>query len=379
LNSYCTNKSILVVDDLKLNYLIVKKSLEKFSMQINFIQDPREALQAIKMNPPDLILLDYEMPHINGPELCKLIKSDESMKHIPVIFFTSSTAAATVSEAFASGADDYLNKPVCEPELVSRLGRIFQNQDLSKKLNTKYEDQVSLSRLLSHDLNNYISVFKTSISLLQKSVDLSTDKAVVIQKHFTRLNTTINRMAELVTNVRHLQAIEDNKIELDIVPVKVSDVVKETLFNFQEKIDAKKIEIKIDPTFEQEADKNLILLEKVSALNSVFGNILSNAVKFSHEGSSIDIACKNESDNVVIKIHDHGVGMPADLVQKIFSKTEKTTRAGTQNETGTGFGMPLVKLFMEKYGGHISIESKAVEEYPADHGTEISLSFKKAS
>lgn len=378
MSSFYENKSILVIDDLKLNYLIIKKALEKFSMEILFVQDPRQAMEVIQSKKPDLILLDYEMPHINGPELCKIIKSDMSTREVPVVFFTSSSAAATITTAFAAGADDYLNKPVCEPELLSRLSRIFQNQELSKKLQEKYEEQAALSRLLSHDFNNYISVFKSSMSLLSKNIDMSTEKATVIQKNIDRLNSTISRMTDLVANVRNMQAIEDKKLELQLTPVNVADILKESILNFQEKIDAKNISINFDNTFENESRKNLILLEKISALNSVFGNVLSNAVKFSHNGSSIDIICENNPEAVVIKINDHGVGMPDELVKKIFSKTEKTTRAGTQNETGTGFGMPLVKLFMEKYGGSISIESKPEEAFPQDHGTSISLSFKKA-
>jgi len=378
-SSLYTNKSILVVDDLKLNYLIIKKTLEKFAMQITFIQDPRLAIDEIKKAKPDLILLDYEMPYINGPELCQLIKSDDTIKSIPVVFFTSSSAAETITSAFKAGADDYLNKPVCEPELLSRLGRIFLNQDLSRKLQEKYEDQVSLSRLLSHDLNNYISVFKTSLSLLKKNVLSSEKNEQTIEKNIDRLSNTITKMADLVLNVRNMQAMEDKKIELKLAPTNVNDLIKETLSNFQEKIDAKKIKINFNNQVSDDINtlSNLVLLERVSALNSVFGNILSNAVKFSHEGGSIDIKCQNSDGRVKVEISDHGVGIPDDLVKKIFSKTEKTTRAGTQNETGTGFGMPLVKLFMEKYGGSIEIHSKSEDQHPQDHGTTISLEFKK--
>lgn len=379
--SFYTNKSILVVDDLKLNYLIIKKTLEKFSMQINFIQDPRLALDEIKKNKPDLILLDYEMPFINGPELCKLIKSDDFCKSIPIVFFTSSSAAETITSAFAAGADDYLNKPVCEPELLSRLSRIFQNLDLSRKLQDKYEEQVSLSRLLSHDLNNYISIFKTSLSLLKKNIDSASKNEVSTQKNLERLHNTINKMADLVLNVRNMQAIEDKKIDLNLLPTDVGDLITETVSNFQEKIDEKKLKINFDMQAlgQNSAQSKVVLLERVSALNSVFGNVLSNAVKFSHEGGAIDIAYRDQNDRLQIEIRDHGVGMPDDLVKKIFSKTEKTTRAGTKNETGTGFGMPLVKLFMEKYGGSIDIQSKSEEQHPDDHGTTICLEFKKAA
>ena len=105
----------------------------------------------------------------------------------------------------------------------------------------------------------------------------------------------------------------------------------------------------------------------------MLGNILSNAIKFSHIGGEIKIIVKNVDDSFIeILISDKGIGMPPDLVKSIFSATKPTTRKGTLGEKGTGFGMPLVKLFMDIYDAKIFVNSKMDKE---NSGTEFRLVF----
>ncbi len=89
----------------------------------------------------------------------------------------------------------------------------------------------------------------------------------------------------------------------------------------------------------------------------MFNNILSNAIKFSHSESIIEISSELRGDLVVLKISDHGIGMPEELLNDVFNMNKSTNRRGTQGEMGTGYGMPLVKKFITKFKGRIEIES----------------------
>ncbi len=103
---------------------------------------------------------------------------------------------------------------------------------------------------------------------------------------------------------------------------------------------------------------------------------MTNAIKFSPRGSTIKITTKQDVEGQIkVYISDPGVGMSTELVDDLFDLSKPTSRDGTEGERGTGFGMPLVKKFMQKYGGEISINSKPIEDFPNDHGTEICLRF----
>ena len=85
----------------------------------------------------------------------------------------------------------------------------------------------------------------------------------------------------------------------------------------------------------------------------------------------------SRGDEVALTITDSGIGIPPDLVANLFRFDVKTTRPGTLQEKGTGFGMPVVKKFVEYYGGRIEIESRTIEEFPNDHGTSITIILRE--
>jgi len=369
------NKTILVIDDMKLNFQIIKKIFQPYpNIQIQYIQDPRETISFLRLNPIDIILLDFEMPHINGLDLCEKIKADKDLKHIPILFFTASSAQSSIEEAFQKGVDDYINKPICIPELLSRLQKVFENQRLKEELQNKYDEQVSFNRLVSHDLSNYIFILKSSSISLVKNKDSFSESE---QKAIARIAKTSDRMDELLLNIRNIQALDDSKIKVEKFKSKIDEILNETISNFQEKLVSKDIKVKLATKYSE--SHPIVWAEKTSLLNSVFGNILSNAIKFSEKGKTIDITTEEKDENVFVTIKDNGIGMDEKLLRNVFSKTEKTSRPGTENESGTGFGMPLVKSFMQQYGGDIELTSIPKIADSNNHGTMVKLKFKKVS
>ncbi len=132
-------------------------------------------------------------------------------------------------------------------------------------------------------------------------------------------------------------------------------------------------------TIEVNVDKNLeVLVDHASFVNSVLNNILTNAVKFSYPDSKVLVNVAREGDFVTISIRDFGVGMPEELKNNLFDLNAKTSRQGTAGETGTGFGMPLMRNFVKAFGGSLEIFSKEKTEDSEDHGTEIKLTLKAA-
>ena len=110
-----------------------------------------------------------------------------------------------------------------------------------------------------------------------------------------------------------------------------------------------------------------------------FNNLFTNAIKFSNPKSRVKVTADKEGEFVRISVADHGIGMSPDLMKDIFDIKKRTTRLGTQQEIGTGFGMPLEKKFINAYGGSIAIESVDIKENSKNHGTKVSLLLKNPS
>jgi signal transduction histidine kinase len=120
-----------------------------------------------------------------------------------------------------------------------------------------------------------------------------------------------------------------------------------------------------------------VLAEPCALTNSVIGNLVSNAIKFSHSGGSIEIRAHQEGGMVCVQVCDHGLGMPAEVLNHLFDISKGHSRKGTAGEKGTGFGMPLMRKFVTLFGGRVEVESR--EQGPqSPSGTEFRVWLKLA-
>ncbi len=126
-----TEAKILIVDDDRLTLHLLRGLLTPWALQVNTLNDPRQCLATLEAEPPDLLILDIQMPHINGIELCQQLRQHPQWSWLPILVLTGQTDAATIQQVFTVGADDYLSKPLVAPELVTR---IFNRLDRSRLL-----------------------------------------------------------------------------------------------------------------------------------------------------------------------------------------------------------------------------------------------------
>ena len=154
-----------------------------------------------------------------------------------------------------------------------------------------------------------------------------------------------------------------------MVPVNLQLVYENIKFTFEQSLKSKGINLIFD---HQSKSIPWVMAELISLKNQVFNNIISNAIKFSHEGGQIIIRTNISKDKVIVKVIDRGIGMDKDHQKNIFDPFIKTSRTGQKGEKGTGFGLPLVKSFMDAYDGQISVNSEELI------GSEFTLEFNIA-
>jgi signal transduction histidine kinase len=181
----------------------------------------------------------------------------------------------------------------------------------------------------------------------------------------------------IIDSVRHMLAVESGKQPLEMAPVPLKRAVEEAVASVQPAFAEKGID------FELQVDEALrVLADEPTLVNSVIANLLSNAAKFSPAEGRVDVEARSEDGSqgaaadkgttVYLAVRDYGVGIPPHLLEQIFDPFSPTTREGTTGEKGTGFGMPLIKRLVERYGGSIDIESHTGE---SNHGTTVTVQF----
>ena len=109
---------------------------------------------------------------------------------------------------------------------------------------------------------------------------------------------------------------------------------------------------------ENNLSNDIIVYADPQSVNTIFRNLISNSIKFTHKGGKIILQANVESDEVLISVIDNGVGMSKSKMIDIFRNDKKTTSMGTEEESGSGLGLFLVKDFTEKNGGKVRIESE---------------------
>lgn len=243
----------------------------------------------------------------------------------------------------------------------------------NQQLNEKIIESKNLLKIIVHDMANSMTIVGSSIPLVSKAIKQNDeDKA---NKFLEKIKTAQETQFEIMNQVKELEAVTDKKIDVKLHPVNLNKVIDKIRFIFEDKLKAKNIKL---ITNGLNPRTPLVLADRPTLTNSVIANIVSNAIKFTKENGKITIFISFNMEFVNIRISDRGIGMPEKLVKNIFSKDQKTTRKGTNGEVGTGFGMPIMAMYVEKYGGKVEVESKNILEYPERHGTTFTLSLKRA-
>ena len=355
-------QTLLIVDDAVENIDIVI-SIFKEQYKMKAAINGRKALQKIKKmkKKPDLILLDIIMPELDGFDTIKELKSDDSTKHIPIIFLTSEAEPEKIVQAFELGAVDYVHKPFNIDELRSRVNThmlIKQQTDIIEAQNMKYRE---IFHILSHDLNNSVGAIRMAVDLYAITPNFSLDKFIA----------TLALAAENSINLIKMtcEICRMDEYSLESSDVNILQTFKDAASLLEQRLEGKKI--KLDLSIPEDLT---VFVEKRAFLNSVVLNLITNAIKFSSENATIQVEVSRIPNNkVLISVRDFGIGMPESIIANLFDTTQKKVRIGTNGEKGTGFGLPMVKKFIDIFGGSIEVVSRTIQEYPDDHGTEFRI------
>lgn len=265
---------------------------------------------------------------------------------------------------FLAIQEDITEKKLINEKLKQSYQTIQSQNEMLEKQNT---DKKELIHILCHDLLNPIGNIQNIIQLIEEQPD-------IVSELIESLSISSKISIEIINMVRRYMAIESGKKEIVVEKNNLKEMVQ----------DARKL---IKYTFEKKAlslhvevpDDLYVMVERVSFISSVLSNLLTNAAKFSYRNSTIQILARREGEEQIkLTVKDSGIGIPDGILENIFKINKATTRCGTAEEFGTGFGMPLVKKYIDAYEGGINIITKEKSEQSNESGTEIILTFKSA-
>jgi signal transduction histidine kinase len=356
-------REVLVVDDVAKNIEVVSEILYERGIEVSFALSGEEALSSLDHHLPDLILLDIAMPGMDGFELCRRIKENETTREIPVIFLTAKNDTADLVRGFELGGVDYITKPFHTAELLSRVQTQLelkrqwdmiarQNNEL-KELN---EQKNRFFSIIAHDLKNPFTGFLGLTELMDKYYESLSEKE--LRDYISNLSDTSQRLYRLLENLLTWSRLQLNNISAHPLSFLLAPLFRETVELFEKTAREKKA------TLLRECPEDLHVYADRDMTASVLRNLVSNGIKYIDQGGRVEInavSAPGHGGEVEIRVTDTGIGMSEDTLTNLFSLKKRPVRPGTRGESGTGLGLLLTREFVLLNKGRIEASGKPGE------------------
>ena len=349
---------LLVVDDVQTNVLLLKALLGKEGYGILVANNGQEALEVIRNENPDLILLDVMMPGMDGFEVAERLKSEEFRCEIPIIFLTALDDTQSIVNGFKLGVGDFISKPFRKEELMVRIKhqlslvaarRIIEekNEELRKTI----AGRDKMYSVIAHDLRSPMA----SMKMLLNTIMMSVEKDKIDPDIFDMLemsNKTSEEVFSLLDNL--LKWTKSQLGKLTVIPQKLdisglADGVVEVMNSVAEVKHIKLIRTDHESFF---------VYVDIEMIKSILRNLISNAVKFSNPDTEIKVGIKAEDGKVIVSVTDSGKGIKKEDQHKLLKDSTHFTTYGTNSEEGSGLGLLLCRDFARKNGGELWFESE---------------------
>ncbi len=330
---------ILIVDDKPDNLRLLSQILIKQGYEVRKAINGSTALMGVEKFTPDLILLDINMPGMDGYEVCKKLKSNRQTRQITVIFLSASDKVMDKVQAFEVGGVDYITKPFQVPEVLARV----ETQIKIKRFNQMRE---TLSRAIVHDLKNPLSIITLASSSLERRKCLSGKNLEALQT----INSTAQRLDSLLNDLLIVAKMDADRLTLHKTEVDLQELISTIAKRFEVAATAREINLIQDlPSNSQK------ILVDVNLLQRAIENLLSNALKFSFAESNITIQLHRQNPaSVQIRVIDEGIGIKPELRQQVFEpyNTGKYVCGVSQ----IGLGLHFCQMVVDAHQGKILIE-----------------------
>jgi signal transduction histidine kinase len=398
---------VLIVDDNPTNLSVLSQALTSEGWRFRVAVDGESAIAQAERNQPDLILLDIQMPGIDGFETCRRLKANPVTENIPIIFTTALADIESKTKGFSLGAVDYIPKPFAQEEVIARVRVHLQLKQLTESLEKQVSDrtaalqqaqvtlvqQEKLSTLgeliagIAHEMNNPISFITSNIPPLKEYTTAIIELISLYEQEYPQPTSKITTFIQ----ERDVKFILEDLAKI-VSSIKVGSERIQHLSNSLRCFSRSDSNTKIPADLHLGLDSTLMILQHrlkangdrpgieviknygnlpqincyVGEMNQVFMNLLANAIDALDEAilqdktenylPHIKITTEiNTQNRVIIRIADNGIGVPERLKQQLFEPLFTTKPVGK----GTGLGLSIAhQIIVEKHNGTMEVNSQ---------------------
>lgn len=355
--------SILVVDDTPANLEVLVQMLKKNGYRPRPIPSGSLALRAVEYEIPDLILMDINMPGLDGISTCEKLKENELYRDIPVIFISALTDTFDKLRAFNAGGVDYVTKPFDTREVITRIethlkirSLQLQLQDRNRQLQDSYaelkeleEFRDGLVHMVVHDMRSPLHVMLSVLALLE--VNLGDQMDIESKEDVADAIMSGKTLVRMINNLLDISRLESGEMPLNIEKCNVKELADRVLEDLGPLTDDHEVS-----TYCQTENPHALCDKEV--VHRIITNLVINALKFTPTSGEICISVAQNDDMLEVSVRDNGPGIPTDDQEKIFKKFKQSNSVSYGRADSSGLGLTFCMLAVESHGGLIAVDSE---------------------
>jgi signal transduction histidine kinase len=377
-------EGILVVDDKPANLIAAKSALEALGARVVCAESGEAALRLLLQDEFALVLLDVNMPLMDGFEVARMIRARIRSRRTPIIFITAyGREEQDVLAAYELGAVDFLFKPFA-PEILRAKASVFidlarqenQIREHERREHTRalelarktWQDEALLQQrdqlaeldrrknqflaVLGHELRNPLAPLTAGLELLRQLIARDSR----IDPGFSRTRDAMHRHVEhltrLVDDLFDISRINSGKVELQMATVCIQDVVAQAVAISRPSLEEEGQELVLEA-----GNERLVMQGDLVRLVQVVANLLNNAARYSPRGGRICVGCLRIRDQIEIRVKDSGQGISPAVLPRIF---DAFVQQEEHPSAGLGLGLTIVHQLVTRHRGTVSAHSEGV-------------------
>ena len=342
--------AIVLVDDERANLLLLRTYLKDIDCSVSAYQDPVRALEVAEQAPPDLMVIDLQMPEMDGIELCRRLKAASSTRLVPVLVVTALDSRERRLAALEGGADDFLSKPIDRVELLARVRSLLRLKGVMDQLQDANLAKNEFLANMSHEMRQPLNSILGFTELLLTNPQALADQPRA-HRYIDNVQTAGRHLLALITDVLDLAKIESRRLELTLIEVEVKELLTSLYEMMLPIARSKGVRLRV------RAQPRLAVVADDMRLRQIVLNLVTNAVKFTPSGGLVSIGASSGAGWMEITVADTGVGIAVEDQGRVFEAFTQLDVA-TNREPGAGLGLAMVKQLTELHGGRVSLESE---------------------